>query len=342
MSGPNGFSSKPNPHFENMVEVGANGAHHQHARRTTFTQMMDRDFIVDFLKEWFDPEPQLREMCQVAFWKDILVEAMALGYILIAVILLLNTCNAAHYTPYPLIIGVFASMMIFSSVDGWGPMCGCVLNPAGILGFYLAGRMSFVRAFFRIAAEFGGAAAGAMIGYGLVPDSLKSKVFALKRSENLSLNQAGSVEGILTFNLVLVALSVTTPGKHTVLHTLTIGCCKATGLLAAGSYTGGIQNPAIAMGPAVASKDFHEHFSVYWLGPFIGGVVAALVYNVVQYINKRDAQIKEKEDYIKRREAEANVKMTTLAARGRSDSQIPCTEEVDSHSYTEHASDYAK
>jgi hypothetical protein len=47
--------------------------------------------------------------------------------------------------PSPLVIGVFASFMIFSAVDGWGPMSGCLLNPAAIIGFYLAGRMSFVR-----------------------------------------------------------------------------------------------------------------------------------------------------------------------------------------------------
>jgi hypothetical protein len=71
----------------------------------------------------------------------------------------------------------------------------------------------------------------------LVPEENKSKVFALKKSELLTLTQAGAVEGILTFNLILVALSVTTPGKHTILHTLTIGCCKATGLLAAVSIS---------------------------------------------------------------------------------------------------------
>ena len=69
--------------------------------------------------------------------------------------------------------------------------------------------------------------------YRLVPEANKGDVFALHKSKLLTLTQAGAVEGILTFNLVLVALSVTTPGKHTVLHTLCIGCCKATGLLAA-------------------------------------------------------------------------------------------------------------
>jgi hypothetical protein len=59
----------------------------------------------------------------------------------------------------------------------------------------------------------------------------------LAKNPDLTLVQAGAIEGILTFNLVLVALSVTTPGKHTiddsshVHHCLlqgnwTLGSCK--------------------------------------------------------------------------------------------------------------------
>lgn len=52
--------------------------------------------IIAFLKAWFDPKPQIKEMCQVSFWKDGMIEAMALGHILVAVILLLNTCDAVR------------------------------------------------------------------------------------------------------------------------------------------------------------------------------------------------------------------------------------------------------
>jgi hypothetical protein len=54
--------------------------------------------IVAFLKAWFDPKPQIKEMCQVSFWKNMVIEAMALGHILVAVILLLNTCDAVRET----------------------------------------------------------------------------------------------------------------------------------------------------------------------------------------------------------------------------------------------------
>ena len=59
-----------------------------------FNTRQQRNDFVFLIKNWFDPRPQIKEMCQVVFWKDMFIEAMALGHILFAVILLLNTCIA--------------------------------------------------------------------------------------------------------------------------------------------------------------------------------------------------------------------------------------------------------
>lgn len=56
---------------------------------------------------------------------------------------------------------------------------------------------------------------------------------ALKQAPGLSVGQGLVIEGIVTFNLVAVALFVTIPGKHTKLATLAIGFVKGTGLLSA-------------------------------------------------------------------------------------------------------------
>jgi len=64
-----------------------------HPRSDTNYDRHQRKDLVSFLRKWFDPQPQIAEMRQVVFWKDMFVEAVSLGYILIAVILLLNTCN---------------------------------------------------------------------------------------------------------------------------------------------------------------------------------------------------------------------------------------------------------
>jgi len=72
-----------------MVQRHVNTHNKSESRTTHFPRT---DFMT-LLKNWFDPRPQLKEMHQVVFWKDMVVEAMALGYILILVILLLNACK---------------------------------------------------------------------------------------------------------------------------------------------------------------------------------------------------------------------------------------------------------
>jgi aquaporin TIP len=50
-------------------------------------------------------------------------------------------------------------------------------------------------------------------------------------------------------------------------------------ILAAGPWTGAAMNPARSFGPALVSGEFTGIW-VYFLGPVIGGTVAALLYDV--------------------------------------------------------------
>lgn len=47
-------------------------------------------------------------------------------------------------------------------------------------------------------------------------------------------------------------------------------------LACAGTFTTGIFNPARAFGPAFVAGNFINHW-VYWVGPFVGATLAALV-----------------------------------------------------------------
>ena len=49
------------------------------------------------------------------------------------------------------------------------------------------------------------------------------------------------------------------------------------GILAIGPLTGGSMNPARSFGPAVVTHIF-EGQTAYWVGPLLGGIVAALLY----------------------------------------------------------------
>ena len=47
-----------------------------------------------------------------------------------------------------------------------------------------------------------------------------------------------------------------------------------------GALTGAAMNPARAFGPALAGG-FWQNGLVYWIGPIIGAVIAALIYEYV-------------------------------------------------------------
>lgn len=57
---------------------------------------------------------------------------------------------------------------------------------------------------------------------------------------------------------------------------LAIGLTVALEIMAVGPLTGAAMNPARTFGPALASGHWTHHL-VYWIGPLIGGSVAALV-----------------------------------------------------------------
>jgi aquaporin related protein len=50
-------------------------------------------------------------------------------------------------------------------------------------------------------------------------------------------------------------------------------------------YTGGSLNPARSLGPAVASTRFPSYHWIYWVGPFLGAMVAAGFYRFVKYFD---------------------------------------------------------
>ncbi|MBO0795909.1 MAG: aquaporin, partial [Ktedonobacteraceae bacterium] len=56
-----------------------------------------------------------------------------------------------------------------------------------------------------------------------------------------------------------------------------IGLTMTACILGGGVLTGGVMNPARAFGPALVSGIWTNQF-VYWIGPIIGAVLAACVY----------------------------------------------------------------
>jgi glycerol uptake facilitator-like aquaporin len=86
------------------------------------------------------------------------------------------------------------------------------------------------------------------------------------------------LEGIATFFLTFVIFGTAVDPKSPRIGGLAIGLTLTAGILAIGPFTGGSLNPARSLGPAVASGVF-EGLYVYFVGPILGSVSAALLYD---------------------------------------------------------------
>lgn len=84
-------------------------------------------------------------------------------------------------------------------------------------------------------------------------------------------------EAIATFFLVMMVMGTAVDKRAPKMAGFGVGLVVALDVLAIGPFTGAAMNPARAMGPMLASG-FLANWYVYWIGPVIGAVVAALVY----------------------------------------------------------------
>lgn len=86
------------------------------------------------------------------------------------------------------------------------------------------------------------------------------------------------IEAVMTFFLVLVIFGTAVdPRGPKALAPLLIGLAITMDIIFGGRITGAAMNPARAFGPEVIQQDF-TNFWIYWIGPIIGGLVAAFLY----------------------------------------------------------------
>src|SRR6184192_749550 len=88
------------------------------------------------------------------------------------------------------------------------------------------------------------------------------------------------VEAILTFLLVFVVYGtgIDPKGSFNAVGGFAIGLTISIDIMMGGPLTGAAMNPARWFGPAVVSQ-FFDNWYVYWIGPFLGAIVAGLLYS---------------------------------------------------------------
>jgi aquaporin Z len=182
--------------------------------------------------------------------------------------------NPAAITQVALAHGLILAMMVTATMRISGHF-----NPAVTLGFLAARRIEPIMAMVYVIAQIFAAVVAAYALKSLFPAAIaaSSRLGGQSVSIEVSTLQAIVLEAIATFFLVFVIFGTAVDSRAPKVGGIAIGLTVAADILAIGPLTGASMNPARSFGPAVVSGIF-EGQAVYWIGPIIGGLAAALLY----------------------------------------------------------------
>ncbi len=173
-------------------------------------------------------------------------------------------------------------------VSAVGHISGGAFNPAVTLGLLAARRIELERAIVYIVAQLLGAVTGAgaltLVYRDLERNRPGVNLGVPGIGANLSTGNALVMEIILTFVLMFVIFGVAIDHRTgRAISGLVIGLTITLDILAGGVVSGAVMNPARAFGPSLIQAgdgNWGEHW-IYWVGPVVGAVLAALLYNDV-------------------------------------------------------------
>jgi len=179
-----------------------------------------------------------------------------------------------------LVIAIAHGLAIAILVAATANISGGHVNPAVSLGLALAGKITVVRLVLYWIAQLLGAVAGAWV---LKMVTTGEDVARHAIGAGMTPMAAVVMEIILTFTLMFVVFATAVdPKKGTVgiIAPLAIGFTVLAQIFVGAPFSGASMNPGRSFGPAVVALDFTNHW-VYWLGPFLGAALAALIYDGV-------------------------------------------------------------
>ncbi|QRW08262.1 aquaporin, Major intrinsic protein family [Ceratobasidium sp. AG-Ba] len=178
---------------------------------------------------------------------------------------------------------ISASMGLSLLVSVWlfFRVTGGVFNPAISTALLLVGVIGPVRWVLYCIAQMVGAIAASALLLALLPGKLD---IVPSPANGINSAQAVFIEAFLTAALVFAVLMLAAERNRTTpFAPIGIGLTLFAGHLWGAAFTGSAMNTARAFGPAVV-VGFNKQHWVYWLGPFIGSLIATLLYSILKHI----------------------------------------------------------
>lgn len=178
-------------------------------------------------------------------------------------------------------IALAHGLAIALGVNAIGHISGGHINPAVTIAMFVTKRVPFARALGYIIAQLAGAAVAAKFLTIVLPMDvgLKAAWGATLLAPGMSFEQGMLIEAVLTFFLLFAVFGAAVdPRGPRSIAGFVIGLTISMDILIGGPLTGAALNPARAFGPALVSGMWAGH-TIYWIGPIIGAVAAAVVYD---------------------------------------------------------------
>jgi len=196
----------------------------------------------------------------------------------VGAILARPTAGAAYDS---LAVALAFGLALVAVVAAIGHVSGAHVNPAVTLGMAATKKFPWNYVPHYVGAQLVGAVLAALatwITFG-APARGEAKLAATYPAQGVGDLQAFVVEILITFILVFVVMAVATDDRApAAIAPIAVGFALAVGVFIAGPVTGGSVNPARSLGPMLVAGDLTSVW-LYVLGPIIGGVLGALLYD---------------------------------------------------------------
>lgn len=208
--------------------------------------------------------------------KKYLVEFIGTFFLVFTIGMTVLTPGAGNLAP----LAIAAGLMVM--VYAGGHISGAHYNPAVTLAVWMRGKCDASDVLPYIVSQSAGSLVAAMAVKAL-KTGLVAKAAALGGPMTPEILPALLAEFLFTFGLAWVVLNVAT-AKGTVgnsFYGLAIGCTVLAGAFAVGGISGGVFNPAVAIGVCTMGIISWSSIWIYFAANFLGAAVAALTYRTV-------------------------------------------------------------
>ena len=234
------------------------------------------------------PQPTLAKRCIAELIGTFVLVFLGTGSVL-AVVIFLGGVDPGGLLLIGFAFGVAVLIMIYT----FGHISGTHINPAVSISLWATGRLSSKDMVAYVVSQLIGAfIASVVLIIILGTRAVDAGMGGTAPGTDISYIQAIVSEAVATFFLVLTIWGVAVDKRAPAGWAgLAIGFVVAADIWVTGAWTGASMNPARSFGPIMALTFWGgeyewSKFPIYIIGPVVGGVLAAVVYDFVSDVKK--------------------------------------------------------